>query len=280
MPAKRLSMRKMKEVLRLKFELHLKNREIARSCLIPHSTVANYLRRAGAAGLSWPLPPEVDDAALERRLWGDSIPATRRDVPLPDFAAIHAELRRHRHVTLQLLWQEYQQVQPDGYQYSQFCERYRRWAAKLDLTLRQEHRGGEKLFVDHAGPTVPILDPETGQRHEAVIFVAVLGASNYTYAEATGKRDLADWISSHVTGAGVFGRRAGGHCAGQLENRRQRSLLLRAGSEPHLSRSGRPLWPGDCSGSRRQAPRQGQSRVGGPDRRALDSGRLAPTDFP
>ena len=198
MPAKRLSMRKIKEVLRLKFELHLKNREIARSCLIPHSTVANYLRRAGAAGLSWPLPPEVDEAALERRLSGDSIPAARRDVPPPDFAAIHAELRRHRHVTLQLLWQEYKQVQPDGYQYSQFCERYRRWAAKLDLTLRQEHRGGEKLFVDHAGPTVPIFDPETGQRHEAVIFVAVLGASNYTYAEATGKRDLANWISSHV----------------------------------------------------------------------------------
>jgi len=198
MPAKRLSMRKIKEVLRLKFELHLKNRAIARSCSIPHSTVANYLRRAGAAGLSWPLPPEVDEAALERRLWGDSTPAARRDVPPPDFAAIHAELRRHRHVTLQLLWQEYKQAQPDGYQYSQFCERYRRWTAKLDLTLRQEHRGGEKLFVDHAGPTVPILDPETGQRHEAVIFVAVLGASNYTYAEATGKRDLANWISSHV----------------------------------------------------------------------------------
>jgi len=198
MPAKRLSMRKIKEVLRLKFELHLKNRAIARSCSIPHSTVANYLRRAGAAGLSWPLPPEVDEAALERRLWGDSTPAARRDVPPPDFAAIHAELRRHRHVTLQLLWQEYKQAQPDGYQYSQFCERYRRWTAKLDLTLRQEHRGGEKLFVDHAGPTVPILDPETGQRHEAVIFVAVLGASNYTYAEATAKRDLANWIGSHV----------------------------------------------------------------------------------
>jgi transposase len=198
-------MRKIKEVLRLKFELRLKHREIARSCSIPHSTVANYLSRAGAAGLAWPLPPDLDDAGLEQRLFGDRIQVVRREIPLPDFAWVHAELRRHRHVTLQLLWQEYKQSHPDGYQYSQFCDRYHRWAARLDLTLRQEHRAGEKLFVDHAGQTVPIVDPHTGQLHEAAIFVAVLGASNYTYAEATWKRDLAGWIGSHVRALEFFG---------------------------------------------------------------------------
>src|SRR5262245_47842186 len=131
MPARRLSMRKIKEVLRLKFELQLKNREIARSCSIPHSTVANYLRRASAAGLSWPLPPELDDAALEQRLLGESVGPTVRDIPLPDFAFIHRELRQHRHMTLQLLWQEYKQVHLNGYQYSRFCELYHRWARQL-----------------------------------------------------------------------------------------------------------------------------------------------------
>jgi transposase len=205
MPAKRLSMRKIKEVLRLKFELQLKNREIARSCSIPHSTVANYLSRAGAAGLIWPLPPELDDGGLEQRLFGDRIQVVRREIPQPDFASVHAELRRHRHVTLQLLWQEYKQSHPDGYQYSQFCDRYHRWAARLDLTLRQEHRAGEKLFVDHAGQTVSIVDPSTGEVHQAAIFVAVLGASNYTYAEATWKRDLAGWIGSHARALEFFG---------------------------------------------------------------------------
>jgi len=204
MPAKRLSMRKIKEVLRLKFQLQLKNREIARSCSIPHSTVANYLRRAGAAGLAWPLPPDLDEAALERRLFGQSGRPVAGAMPLPDFPSLHEELRRHRHLTLQLLWQEYKQAHPDGYQYSRFCELYHRWARQLDLTLRQEHRAGEKLFVDHAGPTVPIVDAKTGQRHEAVIFVAVLGASNYTFAEATWCRDLAGWIGSHVRALDFF----------------------------------------------------------------------------
>ena len=108
-------------------------------------------------------------------------------------------------MTLQLLWQEYKQDHPDGYQYSRFCELYHRWARQLDLVLRQEHRAGEKLFVDHAGQTVPIVDPHTGQSQEAVIFVAVLGASNYTYAEATGRRDLASWIGSHVRALEFFG---------------------------------------------------------------------------
>src|SRR2546428_2889023 len=199
MPARRLSMRKIREVLRLKLDLGLKDREIARSCSIPHSTVANYLDRAKDAGLGWPLPPELGDEALERMLFRAPAPIAResRVVP-PDFIWVHDELHRHKHVTLQLLWQEYKEAQPDGYQYSRYCELYNRWARKLDVVLRQEHRAGEKMFVDHAGPTVPVVDRETGELRQASIFVAVLGASSYTYAEATWKRDLPAWIGSHV----------------------------------------------------------------------------------
>jgi transposase len=191
-------MRKVREVLRLKFELGLENRQIARSCLIPHSSVANYLSRAKAAALRWPLPEGLDDAALERKLFPKEPRRPEGSTPVLDFVSIHEELRRYQHVTLQLLWQEYKQVHPEGYQYSRYCELYARWKKKLDLVLRQDYRGGEKLFVDHAGQTIPITDPQSGQIREAHLFVAVLGASNYTYAEATARRDLAAWIGSHV----------------------------------------------------------------------------------
>jgi transposase len=135
---------------------------------------------------------------LEARLFPSVSGKKPRATPVPDFAWMHEELQRHKHVTLQLLWQEYKQANPEGYQYSRFCELYHRWARKLDVVLRQEHRAGEKLFVDHAGQTVPVVDAESGQVEEVTIFVAVLGASNYTYAEATRKRDLPSWIGSHV----------------------------------------------------------------------------------
>ena len=198
MPAERLSMRKIHEVLRMKFELGLENRQIGRSCGIPHSSVGNYLSRAKAAGLSWPLPPDLDEEGLELKLFPVDPRRPEGSVPLPDFASIHTELRSYKHVTLQLLWQEYKQVHPEGYQYSRFCELYSRWKQQLDVVLRQDYRGGEKLFVDHAGQTIPITDPKTGKTTEAYLFVAVLGASNYTYAEATDRRDLAAWIGSHV----------------------------------------------------------------------------------
>jgi transposase len=192
-------MRKIKEILRLKFELGLKDRAIARSCSIPRSSVSNYITRAQAAGLSWPLPRDMDDATVEKLLFPTVAPSPeRRQLQRPDFPIMHAELQRHRHLTLQLLWMEYKENNPNGYQYSRFCELYSRWAHKLDIVLRQEHRAGERLFVDHAGPTVSVLDRETGEMREASIFVAVLGASNYTYAEATWKRDLPSWIGSHT----------------------------------------------------------------------------------
>jgi len=205
MPARRLSMRKVKEVLRLKLDRGLEVRQIARSCSIPHSSVLNYLSRAKAAGLSWPLPDELDDGALERLLFPGRSALPVGSTPPPDFRSIHEDLRRNRHVTLQLLWEEYKQNHPDGYQYSRFCELYSRWARKLDLALRQEYLAGEKLFVDHAGPTVKWSDPATGQTREASVFVAVLGASNYTYAEATEHRDLPSWIGSHTRALEFFG---------------------------------------------------------------------------
>jgi transposase len=197
-------MRKIKEVLRLKWAHKLSNRKIAKSCLIARSTVADYLLRAKLAGLSWPLDPKLDDAALENLLFpvtDKSVSAERR---MPDMQYLYRELRR-KSVTMQLLWYEYKQANPDGYQYSQFCNLYRQWVKKLDLTLRQEHRAGEKLFIDYAGQTVSIVDPKTGEITEAQIFLATLGASNYTFAEASLSQDLPSWIKSHVHAFKFFG---------------------------------------------------------------------------
>jgi transposase len=168
--------------------------------------VAEYLKRAEAAGLGWPLPAEMDDVAIEARLFQNKAePSEWVHQPKPDFAGMHQELQSRKHVTLQLLWTEYKETYPHGYQYSQFCELYRRWAKKLDLVLRQTHRAGEKLFVDYAGQTVPIIDRRTGEVSQASVFVAVLGASNYTYAEATLSEDLASWIGAHVRGLEFIG---------------------------------------------------------------------------
>jgi transposase len=205
MPALRLTMRKVKELLRLRYGLRLSVRQIARSCSLPHSSIINYLQRARVAGLNWPLPDELDDAALEARLFPSATNTSTRGAPLPDFRRIHEELRSKRHVTVSLLWQEYKENHPDGFQYSRFSELYRGWAKKLDVVLRQEHRAGDKLYVDHAGPTVAVVDPESGEVREASIFVAVLGASNYTYVEATWTRDLYDWIGSHIRALEFFG---------------------------------------------------------------------------
>ncbi len=197
-------MRKIKEVLRLKWAHKLSNRKIAKSCFISRSTVADYLLRAKLAGLSWPLDPELDDAAIENRLF----PVTDKSVPaesrMPDMDYLYRELKR-KSVTMQLLWYEYKQANPDGYQYSQFCNLYRQWVRKLDLTLRQEHRAGKKIFIDYAGQTVSIVDPKTGEITEAQIFLATLGASNYTFAEASLSQDLPSWIKSHVHAFEFFG---------------------------------------------------------------------------
>jgi len=166
-------------------------------------TVQRFLQRAAAAGLSWPLPEDLDDTQLEKLLF-PPVPAPAGTRPEPDFTKVHQELKSNRSVTLQLLWEEYKEDHPQGIRYSWFCDRYRDWARHLDVVLRQDHRAGEKMFVDHAGDTVEIIHPIHGEIRPASIFVAVLGASNYTYAEATWTRDLTDWIGSHTRALQFF----------------------------------------------------------------------------
>ena len=197
MTQERLTMRKIQEVLRLKWAGGLSNRAIARSCSISHSTVQEYLQRAIAAGLSWPLPEGLTEEELSKQLFPERSPAEAKPKALPDWTQVHAELRQPN-VTLKLLWTEYQESNPDGFQYSQYCERYRQWAATLNPPMRLVHKAGEKLFVDYAGDTVPLIDPQTGEVTPAQIFVAVLGASSYTYAEAQVSQELEHWIGGHV----------------------------------------------------------------------------------
>jgi transposase len=192
-------MRTIKEILRLRWEAGLSQREIAVSCRLGRSTVRDYLLRAQAAGLRWPLPEEMDEEALEQLLFPLPAASSHRR-PEPDWATIHQELRR-KGVTLALLWQEYKAAHPDGYQHSRFCQLYQQWASQLEPrpegTRRQHYVAGEKLLVDYAGQTVTVVDRRTGEVREAQIFVAVLGASNFTYVEATWSQRLPDWIGSH-----------------------------------------------------------------------------------
>lgn len=204
MPQARLSMRKIEEILRLKYEVGLTHREIAQSCAVSASTVSEYVTHAKAAGLSWPLPEGLSGEELDALLFPNEKKATGRQITAPDWAEVHKE-RRRKSVTLSLLWVEYRQAHPDGYSYSQFCHHYRQWRKQLKPMMRQPHRAGEKLFIDYAGQTMTVVDPETGERKEAQIFVAVLGASNYTYAEAHTSQTLPDWIGAHVRALAYLG---------------------------------------------------------------------------
>ena len=194
-------MRKIREVLRLK-AAGLSDRRIASAIGSARSTVQECLRRAREAGLVWPLAEEFNEAALQAHLYRREVPLSQR--PLPDFSYVHAELNRPG-VTRWLLWQEYKAAHPEGWQYSVFCEQYRRWLLTQDPVLRQSHAPGEKLFVDYAGQTVPLTDRYTGEARAAQIFVAVLGCSNYTFAEATFSQQLPDWLGSQVRALEYFG---------------------------------------------------------------------------
>ena len=199
-------MRKIKEVLRLKFESGLGQRQIARSCGIGQATVAEYLKRAAAAGVGWPLPEGWDENRLDQALFGSS--AERTPQPqriLPDFADMREQLQRHRHLTLQLIWEEYRQKQSDGYGYSYFCELYERWRRKQELVLRQDHKSGEKMFVDWAGATIPVFSRVGDEAWQAPLFIAVLGASSYTYAEATRDQQMEAWIQAHIHALEFYG---------------------------------------------------------------------------
>lgn len=189
-------MHRIQEILRLSLCQGLSQSQISLSCGVSQSSVSKYLTLARQNHLTASDIETLDLSALAQRL-GLSPEQPTPLSPLPDFAYLHQELKK-KGVTLQLLWKEYKSLHPDGYQYSQFCEYYRRWKRRLKPTLRQTHLAGDKLFVDYAGQTVAIQDPKTGKLKEAQIFVAVLGASNYTYAEATWTQGLPDWIASHI----------------------------------------------------------------------------------
>ena len=198
MPNRRLSLRKIKEILRLKLDCGISDREISRSCQVSRSTVADYLRRAAAAKLTCTEASVLSETQLEARLFPtEHIPSSVKRPP-PDCEYIYNQLRTYRkfNLTLSQLWLEYKEKHPDGYQYTQFCEHYWRWRKKLDYCMRQEHRGGEKLFIDYSDG-LSIVDTITGELILTQLFVAVWGASNYTYAEATPSQTLPDWIGSH-----------------------------------------------------------------------------------
>ena len=196
-------MRRIKELLRLS-AAGRSQREIARALGLANGTVSEYLKRARRAGLNWPGAEAWDDAALERALFPPPPNVLARARGLPDFGAVHRELKR-KDVTLFLLWEEYKATHPDGFGYSWFCRHYRAFAGKVDVVMRQTHRAGEATFVDYAGRTVGVVDRGTGEVREAQVFVAVLGASNHTYAEATWTQSLPDWIASHQRAFRFFG---------------------------------------------------------------------------
>jgi len=198
-------MRTIKKVLRL-HHLGLTQREIAASSAVGQSTVSEYVKAAASAGLEWPEVADWDESRLAAALLPQaaSTPKPGRQ-PAPDFASVQLELQKDRHLTLQLVWEEYRAIHADGYGYSRFCELYQRWRRKREVVLRQEHRAGEKLFVDYAGRTVPVQNPVSGEISQAQLFVAVLGASSYTFAEATWTQGLGDWIGSHMRAFEFFG---------------------------------------------------------------------------
>ena len=203
MPRERTPMRKIKECLRLHYEGQLSQARIALALGISKGAVSKYISLFKARGLTWPLPDEWDEAALEQRLFPRT--DTPRRLVEPDYPLLHQELKR-KGITLQLLWSEYTARHGEqAYQYSRFCDLYRAWAGRQKRSMRQQHQAGEKLFIDYCGPTVPVVDGATGEIRQAQVFVAVMGASSYTFAEASWSQSLPDWIASHQRALRFFG---------------------------------------------------------------------------
>ncbi len=198
-------MRKIRDVLRLRLAGDLSIREISRSTKLSVGGIQKLLARTTELGLAWPLPDDLDDNQLARLFYPSADTRGSRRFQMPDWPVIHQELKRP-HMTKQLLWEEYTQQYPNRcYSYSQFCERYQRWRKQQKRSMRQHHKAGEKCFVDYAGATVPIVNAETGETRDAQVFVAALGASNYTFAEATWTQSLPDWLGSHARMLDYFG---------------------------------------------------------------------------
>jgi transposase len=232
MATERLSMRHTREILRQRYTLGRSHRAIAQSLSISHGAVGATVVRAQAAGLDWAQVQTLTDDALEARLYGRPEAAGGRQRPVPDCAYLHAE-RRKPGVTLELLHLEYLDQHPDGYRYTRFCDLYRRWLTRRGLTMRQVHQGGEKLFVDYAGQKPSVIDPATGERIAVELFVAVLGASNYTYAEATLTQQVPDWIASHQRAFAFIGGVTAAVVCDQLKS----GVVIPCRYEPGLQRT-------------------------------------------
>ncbi len=231
MATQRLAMRQTREILRQKWLLDRSHRQIAHSLGVSLGTVGMTVLRARAAGLGWPAVQILPEAELETRLYGPTR-SPRADRPLPDGAWIHTELRKPG-VTLQLLHLEYLEQHPEGYRYTQFCEHYHRWLRRQGIVLRQVHRGGEKVFVDYSGKRPSIIDPRTGEVTPVELFTAALGASNYTYAEATRTQQVPDWIASHTRAFAHFGGVPGAVVCDQLKS----GVAVPCRYEPGLQRT-------------------------------------------
>ena len=256
MPNRRLSLRKIKEILRLKLECGISEREISRSCQVSRSTVGDYLRRAVAANLTWTEASLLPENQIVERLFpAEHVPSSVKR-PAPDCEYIYNQLRTFQkfNLTLSQLWIEYKAKYPDGYQYTQFCEYYCRWRKKLDYCMRQEHRGGEKLFIDYSDG-LSIVDTATGELTLTQLFVAVWGASNYTYAEATMSQTLPEWISSHNHALQYFGCVPRVMVPDNLKSGVQQSLQVRAGSKSDLPGHGGALRLRGTTGTSISPPR-------------------------
>lgn len=205
MPAVGVSMHKIKDILRLHFDAKLSQHQIAASLQLSSGVVNKYLSLTKIAQISWPLPTEMDEDKLRALLRPHCKNTVASRYIEPDYASIHQELKR-KGVTLLLLWQEYESThKKSAYRYARYCALYREWQQRQKPSMRQIHRAGEKLFIDYCGPTIDVIDPETGEIRPASIYVAILGASNYTYAEATWDQTLPNWIASHVRAFEFFG---------------------------------------------------------------------------
>jgi transposase len=248
MATERLIMRHTREILRQKFTLSRSHRAIAQSLGISSGAVGATALRARGAGLDWPQVQALTDDALEARLYGRPEVAGGRQRPLPDCAYLHAE-RRKPGVTLELLHLEYLEQHPDGYRYTRFCDLYRRWLTRRGRAMRQVHHGGEKLFVDYAGQKPAFIDPATGKRIFVELFVAVLGASNYTYAEATLTQQVPDWIASHQRAFAFVGGVTVAVVCDQLKS----GVVIPCRYEPGLQRTYEELAQQEQGGD---APRQ------------------------
>ena len=237
MPQERLTVRKIKEILRLKYEAKLSNRAIAGACNVSNSTVGEYLRRAGLAGIQWPLGEESEEELYEKLFPEKKVVVPERTTTMPNWEDVHKE-KRKKGVSLQLLWQEYKAAYPQGYQYSQYCEHYRRWKkSRIEPSYRIDHIGGEQMQVDYAGLKIPITDPQTGKVSQASVFVAILPASNYIYAEAQPCENQCNWNNGHVRAMEFLWRCGQDCCAGQPKNRDYQTKLLRSGCQSWLTRN-------------------------------------------